>query len=567
MNAQSENKRSFPYVTVLLIVLFALVAVVLVYSIVNSFGVFGRLTTAVKSDNYKITENELQVYKYQVAQNQLYTAYLYDAYGLTNYGLAKTFGSPENYINYMIYYYNTSAPDTFLEEAYAYGEQYIVYLEGAKEAGVTLTEEEMAQIDTYINNLKTTAEANKVSFNEYLKSWIGTGVSKGDIRSAMEKYYLSLKYAEQKTKEYTDSYTEEQVKEYVESHKSDFYTSKYTYYTLVNNVLDVAAKEAKTVDDIKKIIIDYLFKEKIESAFKTNVTDKNFDEPLEGVKEDILETLYCMNTLGDRELDDAPYKAPADPKADPKTIEDACYYVATAINADILKETAKIYTTGSAAYADPTAESATDLQKWLFGDGRKVDDTNLIKSEKKGSDGKTTTTYTWYLVTDVMVKDTEKTKKAYYTILSDDGKDVENGKTADQKWEEFEKNPTAENFEKIFGVSLTESISQKSVADKLGEWLYDEERKQGDFTKIEVTSGTTKTNYALLFEGENDETWAVNGRNALANEDVSKWVEMMTEKYHVTTNYKAPETEAATTTATTADSTATTTPATEAATK
>ena len=49
MNQQAKTKRSFPYVTLVLIVTLALVVLILGYTFVDSFGVFGRLNNAAKS--------------------------------------------------------------------------------------------------------------------------------------------------------------------------------------------------------------------------------------------------------------------------------------------------------------------------------------------------------------------------------------------------------------------------------------------------------------------------------------------------------------------------------------
>ena len=51
MNQQAKTKRSFPYVTLILIVTLALVVLILGYTFVDPFGVFGRLDNAAKSQN------------------------------------------------------------------------------------------------------------------------------------------------------------------------------------------------------------------------------------------------------------------------------------------------------------------------------------------------------------------------------------------------------------------------------------------------------------------------------------------------------------------------------------
>jgi hypothetical protein len=224
------------------------------------------------------------------------------------------------------------------------------------------------------------------------------------------------------------------------------------------------------------------------------------------------------------------------------------------------------------AWADPKGASATDLQKWLFGDaGRKKGDTTVIetKSEKTDSTtGKTTTTYsyTWYIIgEDVMKLDEEKTKNAYYIMLTDDAKDAENAKTAAEKAEAFynalKDNKTAEKFAELakeyapgYSTELIEKISYESIKssnEDLAKWLFDN-RTKGDITNI-VVKGDSKdkdkvTGHIIaMYEDENEETWKLTARDALANEKLEAWFDDAVVKYHVEIDYE-PETTAATTT-------------------
>jgi hypothetical protein len=571
MNQKTQAKRSFPYVTVLLVILLGLAVAILLYSVLNSTGLFGRLNTAARSDNYKISENELCVYKYHAAQNQFYMAWLYDAYGLTSYDLSSTYGSVDVYMNYMIYQYAISYPHAFDEEAYAYAEQYLIYCEGATEAGVTLTDEEKAQIDEYMDGLQTMADYNGVSLTSYIHSWIGTGVSQSDVRKAMEIYYLGTKYAEIKSEELSDAVTDEEIDQEVSDNKSSYYTTKYTYYNLVNADLADQAKECTTVDELKALIVSYYVDQKFESLYKELITDNSItDEAGEDkTREDVLTTVLAWEELTE---DEAVFTATSDTEESsddtdetsdsdvPANYNEAGYRIATAIDSSALEQFNKIYETGSASYADPTGDSASDLQKWLFGDGRMAGDTNAITTTTTDSSTDTTTTSaTWYLVTEVMVRDEEKTKNAYYVTLEDDDEDTEDGMTADEKYAALEalKDATIEEksakFEEIFGASLQESLSQSSLSDEIGEWLYDESRQVGDFDRLVVKvtstdsdglSQTVNTDYVILYVSENEENYRVSARSTIAENKLSDWIDQITETYHVSTDYVADETTA-----------------------
>ena len=574
MNQKTQAKRSFPYVTVLLVVLLALAAAILLYSLINSTGLFGRLNTAARSDNFKVNENQLCVYKYHAAQNQLYMAWLYDAYGLTKNNLAATYGTVDVYMNYMIYQYNLSNPHAFDKEAYDYAEQYLIYCEGAKAAGVTLTEEDQKEIDQYMADLKTMAKYNGVSLSSYIHSWIGKGVSEDDVKKAMEIYYLGTKYAEVKSDELSDGVTDEEINKEVSDNKSAYYSTKYTYYNLVNADLADKAKACKTVEELKAVIVNYYMEQKFESLYKELITDTNITDEAgkEQTRADVLATVLAWAELSEEEpvftanSDDTGDKAEAEAETEAETgntekeadkdapadYNEAGYRIATAISASATGQFDKIYDTGSASYADPAGESATDLEKWLFGDGRSVGDVNVITKETTDSKNNTTTTATWYMVSEIMVRDEEKTKNAYYAELTDDAKDKEGGMTANEKYEAFAADPTGAKFEEIFKSTLRESVSQSSLAEEIGDWLFDEGRKEGDFTRLVAKTTTTgsdgktqtvKKDYVILFVSENEETWRVNARSAIVGVKLSAWEEEMKKTYHVSTDYVA-ETEA-----------------------
>ena len=574
MNQQAKTKRSFPYVGLILWVTVVLVVAILGYTLVDSIGLIGRLDNAAKSDNFKLNENHVDVYRYHVAQNQLYYQYMYIQYGMMD---DPTGGYVKNglmdaatFINYMIPSY--VGTDSFDESAYAYAEQYITYCEGAKEAGLydQYKAEVAADVEAYIEGLKTTAESNGITLTSYLKQWIGAGVTKGEIETAMEYYYIGGKYAEKLFDDFSADVTEDEITKYRDENKGSFYTTSYTYYKLVNK--DLKDKfgvndDCASIDAVKTAIVSYYMDQKFETQYKANFTDKKIEDTAgqEKTKEDVQATLLSL--AGVEEYKD---KAVFTDK-DTDEYKKAAYAIVKTINTTISTETAKIKES-SAGWSDPTASSASDLNKWLFADGRKEGDTKVIetKSTSKDSDGKevTTYTYTWYIVEENPMKlDEEYTKNAYYIQLTDDGEDVENGKTATEKAEAFynalKDAKTAEKFAELvaeyapgYSAELNERVSYetiKSSNEDLAEWLYEEGRAKGDITNIVVKGDSDDkdkvTGHIIAMFDETNEktTWELNATDAVANEKLSDWFDEAVEKYHVVIDY-----EFATTAATTA---------------
>lgn len=602
MNQQANAKRGFNYVTLILVVTLVLVVAILGYSIVDSFGVFGRMDNAAKSVSIKLNEKELDVYRYHVAQNQLYYQYMYIQYGMMD---DPTGGYVKNglmdvatFINYMLPSYVGS--ESFDSTAYDYAEQYLTYCEGAKAEGLyeQYKTEAEAEIEEYLDMLKDSAEANGLTLRKYLGMYVGKGVSKNDVKTAMEYYYVGTKYADHLFEKYSGEVTAEQIEKYRDENKASFYSTGYTYYKLVNETLKTEYKidECKSADEVKVIIAKYLVNTNFDSLYKTNVTDKEIEDTAgtEQTKADVLTTILVLNDLAGKDENGEAIKAvfTADDTDDYKK---AAYTICNNINTKVKTELSNVKES-TAQWTDPTASSATELNKWLFGDGRKTGDTKIIETKSTSTDSTTgasttTTSYTWYVVgEDVMKLDTEHTKNAYYVMLSDDAEGTENAMTAAQKAEAFYKalaeNKTAEKFAELvekyapgYSVELMERLSYESIKssnEDLADWLYEEGRNKGDITNIVVKNDTKDkekvTGHIIaMFESENEKTtWELTATDALANEAIEAWYEDAVVKYGVTVDYE-PETTASTTTAasattTTASGTATTEPSTEAAT-
>lgn len=581
MNQQAKTKRSFPYVGLVLWVTLALVVLILGYTLMDTVGILGRMNTAATAgDDHRLNENHMDVYRYHVAQNNLYYQYMYIKYGMMSdpTGGLVQYMDANTYIAYMLP--TTVGTGEFDAQAYDYAEQYLTYYCGAESDAALFAkyeEEAKTEVDEYIQEMKDAAEANGISFKSYIKNYIGAGVSERDIRTAMKYYYIGGKYAEKLVEDFASKVGDDDKTAYRDEHKENFYTTSYTSYKLVSSAeADVAVfKDCKTVDEVKTAIVDYYMDQKFEDQYKANFTDKNVADKVnkEQTKADIRITLLALaevaeykEVITDKETDD---------------YEKAAYAIVKAVNKLVSTQTAKI-TEGSSPWVDinPKKEDGTEdteavkklstLQKWLFDAGRKAGDVTVEAntSTSTSSDGKetTNTTYTWYLVDETNILDTELTKNAYYILLSDDGDDVkENKKTGKEKADAFHAGltatNTAEKFEELvkeyapgYSASLIENISYDDMAETykdLADWLYAEGRKEGDVSNIiEVKDSKDKvTGYIVaLYMSENEETWKVNATEAIAGEKLQAWYDQAVKDYNVVIDYE-PETTAEETTA------------------
>lgn len=604
--AAKQNKSKVSAATILLIALLVLAALILVWTLVERTGAPGRLNTVASTDNYELSENQLALLKYQEAYSSLYYNCLYYSYGMTSYAsdifgdLAYYKGYPDLYaLDHMINYLSIMSDDG----AYTTAKNILVYCEGADKAGFEITAEKREEAEKNmgaisLETLKATAKGYDKTLSSFLSQYVGTGVSKGDVEKLTDMYVKAQLYAEYKGEELENAVTDKEAEEFRDrlENKGSFFFTEYVSCKLpsgdwVTDKVMEAAKECKTLDELKKVLLEtYLNSELTDTVLNTNfkennnVTDapKTEDGEVDNakIKADLLASLLYRAELSEEKtvFDEAWDTEKKENKSD-VTLAEGYVKVGDELVAKMYKEAKTTVITleetdGKTFYADPTDKDATDLQKWLFGDeGRKEGDVTVIKTETTGSSSSSsstttkTTTYTWYCIKDgdrVLVYDTEKTKDGYYVELKDDTApkdgetetDATTGEekevlTKDEKYALIEAAGGLDARKKVFKdklssserTNLTESTLE-GVGEELAEWFFSADRKEGDYARITVGEGDSKKEYAVLFTKENDETWLINAKSGLASERLTEWFDAMVIECHYKADYEpATETE------------------------
>lgn len=627
--AAKKNKSKVSATTVLLIALLVIAALILVWTLVDRTGLPGRLNTVASTDNYELSENQLALLKYQEAYSSLYYNCLYYSYGMTSYAsdifgdLSTYKGYPDAYaLDHMASYLSIMSEDN----AYTTAKNILVYCEGADKAGFEITSEKRTEAEANmgaisLDTLKAAAKGYDKTLSSFLNQYVGAGVSKSDVEKLTDMYVKAQLYAEHKNEELEDAVTDKEAEEFRDrlENKGDFFFTEYISCKLpsktwVTDDVMKSAKECKTLDELKKVLLEaYLNSELTDTVLNTNFkdNDKVTDAPKteEGevdnakIKADLLASLLYRAELSEDEtvFDEAWDTEKKENKSD-VTLAEGYVTVGDELVAKMYKEASTTIisleeTDGKTYYADPTDKDATDLQKWLFGDeGRREGDVTVIKTETTSSSSTssstttTTTTYTWYCIEEgkrILTFDTEKTKDGYYVELKDDttsstkstetetetGSDEKKTLTKDEKYALIEAAKDLDARKEVFEdklsaterTYLTESTLE-SVGEELAEWFYSADRKEGDYARITVGEGDSAKEYAVLFTKENDETWLINAKSGLASERLTEWFDQMA----IDCNYKAdyePSTETETETATEAATSAATEAATETATE
>lgn len=623
--AAKQNKSKVSATTILLIALLVIAALILVWTLVDRTGLPGRLNTVASTDNYELSENQLALLKYQEAYSSLYYNCRYYSYGMTSYAsdifgdLAYYKGYPDAYaLDHMISYLSIMSDDS----AYTTAKNILVYCEGADKAGFEITAEKREEAEKNmraisLETLKAAAKGYDKTLSAFLNQYVGAGVSKGDVEKLTDLYVKAQLYAEHKGEELEDAVTDKEAEEFRDrlENKGDFFFTEYVSCKLpsktwVTDKVMEAAKECKTLDELKELLLKTILEhEMTDSALDLNFmdNDKVTDAPKkedgsidkDKIKADLLASLlYRAELSEDKTVFDEAWDTEKKENKSDVTLAEGYVKVGDELVAKMYKEAKTTVITleetdGKTFYADPTDKDATDLQKWLFGDeGRKEGDVTVIKTETTNSSSTSsststkTTTYTWYCIEEgkrILTFDTEKTKDGYYVELKDDtttstkeaetetetGSDEKKTLTKDEKYALIEAAKDLAARKEVFEDKLSSSektymteSSLEDVGEELAAWFYSADRKEGDYARITVGEGDSKKEYAVLFTKENDETWLINAKSGLASERLTEWFDEMAIACHYKADYEPAtetETEAATSSATTAATEAATT--------
>ena len=458
-----------------------------IYAVLNFFGVPQKVLTAAKVGDQRVSIAKYNLYYMDIymgisQQSQQYDSTYGEGYGAmyTGYDATKTpmeqaytLGTLEGFDGE-----NPTWADYMRINALNYLQSYIAYADLAREAGLTLTEDEQKDIDDQIEQLRSTAESNDFSLNRYLVQMYGKGVNEKLLREVMEERQLASDYAQQKQEELTNAITDEQIETEYNDNLADYALVSVSAFTV--------------------------------TADTSSVADDATDEEKEAAQTEAM--------------------------AKAKTLADG--YAAKVTSPETLLEQAKINnssaTEDSVTYTDVTPSTLTSYFgqaacDWVVSADRAVGDVTVVES----SNG-----YTVLYLSALPHKDTVKPVDVRHILIAfptDDDGNVED-LTDDQKLEYYEKaksvydqylaNPTEDNFATLAGSNsedpgskdnggLYEEVNVGDMVDAFNDWCFDAARKPGDTGIIETELG-----YHIMYYvgNDHDEAWKTTVKTALSNE-------------------------------------------------
>ena len=498
-NAAKKNAKKSPQMTkakkvigkVVAIVLAVVVCLAAVYGIFNFFGIPQKVLTAAKIGDERVTVAKYNFYYMDMYLNTYNQSQSYDSQYGAGYGAMYTgydsSKSPmeQEYPGTLEDFEGESATwaDYFRVQSLKYLQTYLAYAKLAKEAGMTLDEDELADIDEQVESIRSSAESNDYSLNRYLTKIYGKGVNEKLLREVMEERQLAYKYAQQKQEDVETGVTDAQIEEE--------YTANPAEYALVTlNGFVVSADTSAIADDATD--------DEKTAATEAAMADAKAKAEGYAAKVNSAETL----------------------------LEQAKAYNSTATEASV-----KLEDVTGTTLASTFSQAASD---WAYAAERAVGDVTVVETSKG---------YAVLYMAVLPHKDMSKPVDVRHILIQFDTTTDESGNTvaltsaekeayyqqAQAIYNQFLENPTEENFATLANNNsddtgsntnggLYEDVHVGDMVTAFNDWCFDPNRKPGD-------SGIIETNYGyhvMYYVGnDNEETWKSTVRSTLASDALS----------------------------------------------
>ena len=357
----------------------------------------------------------------------------------------------------------------------------------AEKEGITLTEDEISEIDKAIEEVRTTAKENDYSLDRFLRTQLGNGIDEKLTRRVYEEQSLSGKYFTKLQEDTEAAITDAQIEE-------EYNTNKDLYDLVSVRFYEFATEEPETADDAT----DEEVKAAVEKAQAE--TKAQADAFLAAVKDEasfISQAKKAILTADNESKDDPDEKT----NFSDVTYADMEYY-------------------------------GEEVAKWIYDDARQIGDKTVIDS----GDGY----YDVILITALPHRDTSvysnDVRHILVTFPTDESTGVTKALSESEKAEyktkaqaildEYLKNPTEENFAALAteksedtgsasnGGLFKEVMDDGTYVEAFTNWSIDPARKPGDTGIVETEYGY----HVMYYSKANGVTWQETVREAMFTE-------------------------------------------------
>ncbi|MBO5213797.1 MAG: peptidylprolyl isomerase [Clostridia bacterium] len=141
--------------------------------------------------------------------------------------------------------------DYFMEQTEEILKQIFTFYNAAKAEGMELSEDSLLQIDAFVLSAEEAAESAKMTLDEYLSEYYGKGLTGESYREFLSRRILATQYCDEKLGAII--YSDEDYEKYYQENRSAIDKADFRVYTLTEDFLP-ADSEASTEDEVNAAV-------------------------------------------------------------------------------------------------------------------------------------------------------------------------------------------------------------------------------------------------------------------------------------------------------------------------
>ena len=389
--------------------------------------------------------------------------------------------------------------DYFLNSAKESVKQIVAFSTAAKEEGLTLSEDELAQIDEQIQSIADNAESSGFSSAaKYLQAIFGQGVNEQIVRQEMERSMLASKYAQEQQESFT--YTKDELKKEYAEHADEYDLFSLMYYF-------VAADTEETEDE------------------NGETTEQATDATMAEAKKTADAMLKAVNDADDKDKADAFAKIVTELGKPTAVTDDAG-------NETDETEPAEVTTVEKSAGSNLSYQG---FGEWATDSARKANDATVVEQEGSGYyvvlfQSRETSDADTVNVRHILIKPVDEDQDG---AISDEEKAAaqERMEAVKKEWEDGDKTEEsfaalAEQYSEDPGSNtnggLYENVYEGQMVAEFNDFCFADGRKTGD---VDTVYNDTTGFHLIYFVGTGMPYTEYVADNLLRNEDFSAWQE------------------------------------------
>ncbi len=285
-NKPQKKDNSNRILATVLIVIAVIVVVSIAASFLSDSGLIRRNRILLKSQTGKFDVNQ-QMVTY-LAWEEMFSTFqsTYGTYVSSGQITSSTYTDEYEFALYTAQYFISENLGSVVKDMKSDLLGCVAVCDYAYSQGLRLDDREQASIDAVIENLKSinTSYYNPYgSLNQFLNTFVGSGIKESDVRKALNMTRLYSKFVEQLEDDYENSVLPEELKAYIEEHKSEFYKTDVLQYIADEDFIKELVN-CKTTDEFREKALGHFFDKNYETLFNKHTVVQTAKDELASYK-------------------------------------------------------------------------------------------------------------------------------------------------------------------------------------------------------------------------------------------------------------------------------------------